>query len=986
MQQPKRWWVGLIALVPLWYYCAASNTDQIEAKVAVQAKAALAATGAGGETPAIAVAGRDVTLSGDAESAQAAATAAKTVVDARGVRLVNARLAALPAAKPYVFGARRDGDTLTLEGSAPSAAARGKAADAAKAAMPAAKLVDKLALAAGAPGDYDAAQAFAVRQAARLDQSVATISDGGFSISGQAPTFEAYDAALAATKALPAGLTLAKADILPPVAKPFVWGATREGDAVTLTGYAPSDAALAAIARQAQMAFPQARIDNRMRLAAGAPQGDFGASASYALNQLATLAKGAVGYSDDAYTIAGQAPTADAYDAALAATRTLPAGVRLAKADILPPVAKPYLWGASREGDLVTLMGSAPSADAVAAIGEQAQSVFPNGKIDNRLRVAAGAPQGDFPAATQFALGELGKLSQGRVGYTDSAFSISGLGLEGVTNESVAAAAKSGLPKGFETASVDVNLRPAKPYLFNAQRDGDKLTLEGYAPSEPARARLAAAAKAAVPGAGVVDRLKLAGGAPADYDAGAAYAMAQAWRLERGHAAISDGAFTIAGEAPSFDAYDAALAATKTLPAGLTLAKADILPPAIKPYVWGATHEGDAVTLTGYAPSSDVRADIVRQAAATFPKARVVDQMRVARGAPQTDMPAATRFALGELARLSQGRVGYQDTAFSISGLGLEGVDSDAVAADARSGLPKGYAVGAVDVREPATKPYVFSAERAGQRVALSGYYPDQKLRAAIVDETKARFPGATLDDRMKRAAGAPDDYARALEAGLGQLSRLPRGVFAIDDRKATLKGHATSQALADDVRRAFVAAQPKGYAGVAEITFDAPPPPPVLPPPPPPPLVNPPVVAPPVVAPPAPVVVAPAPDKAAICQADLRGALARENVQFDTARATIKAESRRMLDDISAIAKRCLGDGGAIEISGHTDARGARDMNMRLSQQRAEAVRDYMIKVGVAADRLTAAGYGPDRPVASNDTPEGRAQNRRIDMTVKAF
>jgi outer membrane protein OmpA-like peptidoglycan-associated protein len=69
------------------------------------------------------------------------------------------------------------------------------------------------------------------------------------------------------------------------------------------------------------------------------------------------------------------------------------------------------------------------------------------------------------------------------------------------------------------------------------------------------------------------------------------------------------------------------------------------------------------------------------------------------------------------------------------------------------------------------------------------------------------------------------------------------------------------------------------------------------------------------------------------------------------------------------------------IEIAGHTDSRGTRIRNIRLSLSRAEAVRAYLVMQGVPAERLTARGYGPDKPVASNAGPNGRAMNRRVEL-----
>jgi len=73
------------------------------------------------------------------------------------------------------------------------------------------------------------------------------------------------------------------------------------------------------------------------------------------------------------------------------------------------------------------------------------------------------------------------------------------------------------------------------------------------------------------------------------------------------------------------------------------------------------------------------------------------------------------------------------------------------------------------------------------------------------------------------------------------------------------------------------------------------------------------------------------------------------------------------------------------IEIQGHTDSRGTDEYNMGLSQRRANAVRDYLVAQGISASRLTTRGFGESAPAYSNDTPEGMAQNRRVEFLITA-
>jgi OOP family OmpA-OmpF porin len=72
-----------------------------------------------------------------------------------------------------------------------------------------------------------------------------------------------------------------------------------------------------------------------------------------------------------------------------------------------------------------------------------------------------------------------------------------------------------------------------------------------------------------------------------------------------------------------------------------------------------------------------------------------------------------------------------------------------------------------------------------------------------------------------------------------------------------------------------------------------------------------------------------------------------------------------------------------AIVVEGHTDSRGSDENNMKLSQRRADSVRSHLITQGITADKITAVGWGESRPVADNDTAEGRANNRRVELVV---
>ena len=104
-------------------------------------------------------------------------------------------------------------------------------------------------------------------------------------------------------------------------------------------------------------------------------------------------------------------------------------------------------------------------------------------------------------------------------------------------------------------------------------------------------------------------------------------------------------------------------------------------------------------------------------------------------------------------------------------------------------------------------------------------------------------------------------------------------------------------------------------------------------------------------------------------------------NIFFDTDKAVLKKESEVELNNLLELMRN--NPKMRVEISGHTDNQGGRDHNLQLSRNRAKAVYDYLVSKGIKADRMRYKGYGFDKPVATNDTPEGRALNRRTEFRI---
>jgi outer membrane protein OmpA-like peptidoglycan-associated protein len=104
-------------------------------------------------------------------------------------------------------------------------------------------------------------------------------------------------------------------------------------------------------------------------------------------------------------------------------------------------------------------------------------------------------------------------------------------------------------------------------------------------------------------------------------------------------------------------------------------------------------------------------------------------------------------------------------------------------------------------------------------------------------------------------------------------------------------------------------------------------------------------------------------------------------DVLFETDKATLKPGAALTLDKLVDVLRQDPSE--KVVIEGHTDSRGSAEYNRQLSDERANAVRDYLVAHGIAADRIAANGYGEAYPVASNDTAAGRQQNRRVEVVI---
>jgi len=421
-------------------------------------------------------------------------------------------------------------------------------------------------------------------------------------------------------------------------------------------------------------------------------------------------------------------------------------------------------------------------------------------------------------------------------------------------------------------------------------------------------------------------------------------------------------------------------------------------------YVWSASRRNHRIRLSGHVPNAATRREILGVTKANFPGFEVVDRMTLARGVPAADTwLGGVSFALTQLAAMRRGEARLDDLSLSISG---EAEDAGALRSirSAASKPPKGIKINLEQLTSPAISPYVWTAQVADGKVDLSGYFPDEAARAELTAAAKAAARDGAVTDRMQLGGGAPPDWSRAALTAVRALGKLESGSAELKDATLMVSGVSADAAAAEAVRNLLRTGLPASIKLTEQIRpreprkapAEEPPrtPEPIQPlaksetPVQPEPKVEAPV-APKAEAPVAPKKAEPAPrieTKAEIearsCQATLVELTKAGVILFERASAELDDASSTTLAKVAAAMKSC--PDVIVQIEGHTDLEGTSENNHALSLRRAQSVLDYLVRAGVNTRQLEPVGYGETRPVASNDTSESRARNRRIEFVVR--
>ncbi len=267
----------------------------------------------------------------------------------------------------------------------------------------------------------------------------------------------------------------------------------------------------------------------------------------------------------------------------------------------------------------------------------------------------------------------------------------------------------------------------------------------------------------------------------------------------------------------------------------------------------------------------------------------------------------------------------------------------------------------AEEVQIEVTSPYLFDASKdENGHVVLSGYVDNEAAHLALTAHAYKIFGEQNTTDNLKVTKGAPENWGNVIHFSLEKLKEVDHGDMKLHDNNYAFNGFISS-AEAEKIKLELLENAKStmenysSYMGNFEINIPTPKPKPV------------------------------AVNNSKLCQKELMDLSRGQKILFEYNKADIKKDSITAVNNIVKVLQKCkFTKTEILEIGGHTDSIGNAPYNKKLSQKRADSVKNYLIKQGIDKSKLISHGYGEKAPIVSNMLKTGRAKNRRIEFIIK--
>lgn len=447
---------------------------------------------------------------------------------------------------------------------------------------------------------------------------------------------------------------------------------------------------------------------------------------------------------------------------------------------------------------------------------------------------------------------------------------------------------------------------------------------------------------------------------PEHWDAALSFGIAAAELLPRSKISISAGRVAVTAVADSPEQrsrFERELNARK--PAGVPV-RLDISSPrpVITPFSLRFVIDAQGPRFDACAADQDAALGQIIEAAQAAGFTGPVD-CPIGLGAPSAAWGKAAAQSISALHEIGQGTVSLTDADIVIEA--AEGTPQDLfdrVTGDLDGALPDIFSLRATLPKPPETEsraanqgPPEFTAELNSEgKVQLRGRFADDRQRAAVESYARAQFGAGAVASATRLDPALPEGWSLRVLSGIEAMGVLHHGRLVVTPDRISVQGVSGDKNARSNISRAL--SSRLGGAGYAiDVTYDE--------------KLDPQAAL-------------PTPQE---CVRTINTILASHKITFAPGSATINADARQTLDRVAEAMVPCIDV--RMEIGGHTDSQGRDEMNLQLSQARAEAVLEALLARRVPVSNLTAQGYGETQPIADNDTADGREENRRIAFTL---
>lgn len=501
-------------------------------------------------------------------------------------------------------------------------------------------------------------------------------------------------------------------------------------------------------------------------------------------------------------------------------------------------------------------------------------------------------------------------------------------------------------------------------YSLELLRNDDGVSMIGLIPSEDARSRIGLAVQEAVSGGQVADMLETADHpAPQGWDAALNYGIRALELLPRSKISVSADrvAVTAISENPAQRArFESEL--RRNQPYGIDIVLDISAPrPVITPFTLRVLLDETGARFDACSADTENARRRILDAARAIGLGEDGD-CTIGLGVPTPDWAAAVETGIAALGRLGGGALTFSDADVTL--VALDSAEQglfDRVTGELDSDLPDVFSLHAV-LPEPVNVdgtgadtedgPPEFVATKSPEGlVQLRGRTTNALVRQAAESYARSRFGLGNVYAAMRLDEELPAGWPLRVLTGIEALADLDQGVVVVQPEFVSVKGITGDAEARARISRLIADKLGDAQNFEIEVRYDA-----AL----------------------DPVASLPSP---AQCIDQLNAVLTGSKIHFEPGSSTIDGPSLQVVDKLADILKEC--PEAEFEIGGHTDSQGREEMNLQLSQQRADAVLQALMARRILTTHITARGYGESEPIADNQTDDGREANRRIEFKL---